>query len=119
MLISDWSSDVCASNLRVIVRLRYLLHRHRAVCAGVVDENVKRRALSKEAVDGRQVGHVKDRGGSGASRLLNGYRGRFDFFARTRREGDLSPRLRKCPRPREADAPTAPLYQRTAAVHPK
>src|SRR3546814_5499822 len=95
-------------------RLRCLLRGHRAVCAGVVDENVKRRALSKEAVDGRQVGHVKDRGGSGASRLLNGYRGRFDFFARTRRESDLSSRLRKCRRQREADAPTGARYQRTA-----
>src|SRR3546814_15321376 len=119
MLISDWSSDVCASNLRVIVRLRYLLHRHRAVCAGVVDENVKRRALSKEAVDGRQVGHVKDRGGSGASRLLNGYRGSFDFFARTRRESDLRPRLRKSPRQREAEAPPGPRSQRTPAGPPK
>src|SRR3546814_19857211 len=98
---------------RVIVRLRYLLHRHRAVCAGVVDENVKRRALSKEAVDGRQVGPVKDRGGSGASRLLNGYRGSFDFLARTRRESDLSYRLRTCRRQREADALNGATYHRT------
>src|SRR3546814_2544879 len=102
MRISDWSSDVCSSDLLFGIEID---NRPAYTAAGVVDHDF---GYADPRLDrSEQVCHARRIGGIDRESLRSGFRGQvLELVDIARRHRDLEPGVRQLARQRSADAGT-------------